>query len=403
MAFSIPLSSIRSIVILATLLQPSLAVPQACSVITPAATPVFASGYSGRVVVNRLKSPRGGGIRRITFTDNGGTDVCIKSSAQIIKDNTLLTLKLNHGIELSPDGRTLYVSSLTNLYSYPYDPDTGTVGANKTLTVPDTLLMQRGSDGNIDPGASDVKSGRSQVRIFSMSKLNASTAPNDYSTSGTLLGYGLRNSVGWAEHPISGGICSVENNADDIIRSGIDIHTNNPGEEMNYHGILNDTKSPQRGADYGYPTCFAAWDTSVLPTNTNLRIGSQFVLNDLNTTNTDSTCSGKANPRLTFPAHTAPLDMKFKKDGSAAYVSFHGSWDRAPPDGFRVSRIAFGKDGMPIEGSESKNSTVDVMWNTDNTKCPNGCFRPTAFAFDSKERLFMSSDQSNEIWIIGGT
>lgn len=118
MAFSIPLSSIRSIVILATLLQSSLAVPQACSVITPAATPVFASGYSGRVVVNRLKSPRGimfdtkdnlliveqggGGIRRITFTDNGGTDICIKSSTQIIKDNTVSPLPSTSQINYTP-------------------------------------------------------------------------------------------------------------------------------------------------------------------------------------------------------------------------------------------------------------------------------------------------------------
>lgn len=172
---------------------------------------------------------------------------------------------------------------------------------------------------------------------------------------------------------------------------------------MNYHGILSDTKAPQRGADYGYPTCFAAWDTSILPNNTNLRVGSQFVLNDLNTTNSDTNCSRTINPRLTFPAHTAPLDIKFKKDGSAAYVTFHGSWDRNPPDGYRLSKIAFGKDGIPVEGSESQHATVNVMWNTDVTTCPGSCFRPTALAFDSKDRLFMSSDQSNEIWIVGGT
>lgn len=105
MASSIASPSVRTLVVLASLLFPCLAVPQACSAITPAATPVFATGYSGRVVVNGLKSPRGimfdtkdnlliveqggGGIRRIKFTDNGGTDVCVKSSTQIIKDNTV--------------------------------------------------------------------------------------------------------------------------------------------------------------------------------------------------------------------------------------------------------------------------------------------------------------------------
>lgn len=42
---------------------------------------------------------------------------------------------------------------------------------------------------------------------------------------------------------------------------------------------------------------------------------------------TDEWCaSDTEEPRLTFPAHTAPLDVKFLNDGSAAFISFHGSW-----------------------------------------------------------------------------
>jgi hypothetical protein len=35
-------------------------------------------------------------------------------------------------------------------------------------------------------------------------------------------------------------------------------------EELNYHGTLNGT-GPEKGANYGYPECFAAWDPSVIP------------------------------------------------------------------------------------------------------------------------------------------
>lgn len=58
MASSTASPSVRTLVVLASLLLPCLAAPQACSAIAPAATPVFATGYSG-LVVNGLKSPRG--------------------------------------------------------------------------------------------------------------------------------------------------------------------------------------------------------------------------------------------------------------------------------------------------------------------------------------------------------
>lgn len=119
---------------------------------------------------------------------------------------------------------------------------------------------------------------------------------------------------------------SVENSGDDIVRNGIDVHNTNPGEELNYHGSLADPKAKERGANYGYPYCFAAWDPSVLPNNTNIKVGSQFVIDENGMALTDGDCAKTVSPRLTLPSHTAPLDIRFKTDGSAAYVPFHGSW-----------------------------------------------------------------------------
>ena len=115
----------------------------------------------------------------------------------------------------------------------------------------------------------------------------------------------------------------MENSVDEMVRQGKDVHTTNPGEELNYHGALADTKAKERGANYGYPECFAAWDPSVLPNNTNIKVGTQFVMNPALT---DTVCDNRIAPRLTFAAHTAPLDIKFKKDGLTAYITFHGSW-----------------------------------------------------------------------------
>ena len=75
--------------------------------------------------------------------------------------------------------------------------------------------------------------------------------------------------------------------------------------------------------------------------------------------------------------------------------------NRSPPDGYRLSRIDF-VNGQPKEPSTSTTAAVNIMTNQNNANCPSRCFRPTALAFDSKGRLFMSSDQTNEIYIITG-
>src|ERR1044071_4299971 len=117
---------------------------------------------------------------------------------------------------------------------------------------------------------------------------------------------------------------SVENSMDDVRLGGKDVHMNNPAEKLNYHGAANDTANKLKGANYGYPSCVPAWDTASL--GTNIAVGTLW--------KPDSTpagdCAGRQLGRVHFPAHTAPLDVKFLPDGSAAFVSFHGSWYALP-------------------------------------------------------------------------
>jgi glucose/arabinose dehydrogenase len=251
--------------------------------------------------------------------------------------------QLNHGIALSSDGKTLYASSSDAVYSWTYDASAITVSnTNQTLInrmtnddhttrtllmsqkEPGILLVSRGSTSNIDDEAELLSSGHSQIKAFDISNLTSTSSPYDFNTQGRLLGWGLRNSVGVAEEPLTGGIYSVENSADEIDREGVDIHEDNPGEEMNYHGFLNSSTENQ-GGNYGYPLCFAVWNISI-PGRGSLVTGDQFVLNP-NATLNDTTCqTEKISPRLTFQAHMAPLDMVFLSNGTEAYVSFHGSW-----------------------------------------------------------------------------
>lgn len=62
-----------------------------------------------------------------------------------------------------------------------------------------------------------------------------------------------------------------------------------------------------------------------IPNNEALEVGSQFAV-DLDEQQKDDTfCEDPTTPRLTFTAHTAPLDIKFNTS-EEAFVTFHGSW-----------------------------------------------------------------------------
>ncbi len=170
--------------------------------------------------------------------------------------------------------------------------------------APGILLVSRGSNENLDNIAKDITSGHSQIRAFNLT--NATDGqPYDYASSGKMLGWGLRNSVGVAEEPTTGGIFSVENSADDIERENQDIHQDDPGEEMNFHGFLNGSTEDQ-GGNYGYPDCFALWGANV-PDKGDMIVGSQFTLNPNNQLN-DSTCAENyVAPRLTFQVLSWPI------------------------------------------------------------------------------------------------
>ncbi|KAH7177180.1 soluble quino protein glucose/sorbosone dehydrogenase [Fusarium sp. MPI-SDFR-AT-0072] len=396
--------------------------------------PVTEDRWNYSIIANELRRPRGilfdsegalividsgNGIIHFELDDEGGTCLQVKKKTTLLKKDNL-----NHGIALSKDGRTLYASTSDEVFAWPYDPSEVTLRnssiqtlvsnmtngghTSRTLLIsqkhPDMLLVSRGSDGNDDAGAEDRDSGRSQIRAFNISSFssNSDRKPYDY-LDGVIIGWGLRNSVGVAEHPETGGIFSVENSADNLHRDGKDIHEDNPGEEMNFHGYLNG--SDDQGGNYGYPLCYTLWSTNNFPGLGDLKIGDQFPADrqadgDNATALTDAECkSDYIAPVLAFQAHTAPLDLKFNENGTRAYISFHGSWNRNPPVGYKVSYVDF-QNGRPASSSRSTNATTPIIYNKDLSKCPDECFRPVGLAWDSKGRLWFSSDKTGEVFVL---
>ncbi|KAL8799369.1 MAG: hypothetical protein Q9182_005941 [Xanthomendoza sp. 2 TL-2023] len=360
---------------------------------------------------NLMVVESGVGITNLAFQDAGGTCLSVKSRKAVIQDRTL-----NHGLALAQDGKKLYASSPEAAFSWSYDAAQSAVSEAKQTLVTNmntedhttrtlllsqkangTLVISRGSTSNIDLETIKLSSGHSQLKAFNINDV-AGTG-YDFNTEGVLLGWGLRNSVGVAEHPDTGGIYSVENSVDEIMREGKDVHQDNPGEEMNFHGYLNGTKYVPQGSNYGYPYCFSAWNPEDLPQNKNIKVGTQFAMGDQNSTINDTFCAGRTPPRLTFQAHMAPLDMKFNNSAAEAWVTFHGSWDRTNPIGYKLSVIPFA-NGEPVAAPDNKTATSDILINTDNSKCPRNCFRPVGIAFDQQGRLFMSSDSTGEIYVV---
>jgi glucose/arabinose dehydrogenase len=110
--------------------------------------------------------------------------------------------------------------------AYPYDAAAGTVGAGKVIINgmsvqgthptrailvskfnPDTILVARGSNGNIDTATTNKATARSVIKTFSISQ--AMTKAIDYASGGDTLGWGLRNVVGMGEDPVYGGVVSA--------------------------------------------------------------------------------------------------------------------------------------------------------------------------------------------------
>ncbi|KAJ2924136.1 hypothetical protein H1R20_g12958, partial [Candolleomyces eurysporus] len=362
-----------------------------------------AQGWKGAPVLGGLTGPRslsmddrghllvlerGKGVTAHTLDENG----CVVNSTVVIEDTSL-----NHGLDLAPSGDKLIASSADIAWSWNYD-SASMDATNKTTLItgmnnpghttrtlwisrkdPNYLLVSVGSDGNIDGPSIREETGRAQIRVFDMRRIPSGGLA--YSSSGEVMGYGLRNDVGIAEDR-NGTIHSVENSLDNAYRTTDgdrkDIHTNNPAEKV-YK--LGDPTKPT-GLFGGYPYCYTVWEGEDFD-DTDMRPGDWFVQAPNSTINDDWCSENSANPTVLLPPHTAPLDMKFgaHENDTNLYVSLHGSWNRDPPQGYKVVVVPgnfsrWGEWSPSVNLSATKTSYEDLLTNRNEAECQSGCFRP---------------------------
>lgn len=195
-------------------------IPSTCSGAgAPVFSSVLASGWKATKVLGGLTSPRSlvwDSAGNLLMVQSGkgitvhkvGADGCITSSATLVALNSL-----NHGITFSADGKTLYASSMTTVYSWPYTASSQTVGTRSTVITgmfnggahttrtlligahaPNLLVVSHGSSENLDAPCINPATGRAIIKVFDLSKLPSSGY--NYVSGGYVMGYGLRNDVG---------------------------------------------------------------------------------------------------------------------------------------------------------------------------------------------------------------
>ncbi|KAK1570044.1 [Colletotrichum navitas] len=402
---------------------PPLPVPSSCSGVNPFRSGYeTASGWRAVKLAGSLTSPRGVAVDsegNLLVVQSGkgvtvhtfGSDGCISATKTLISNPSL-----NHGIGFTPDGKTLYVSSMTTAWSYAYDAKAQAVSeqtvvvksmhqeghSTRALLVPPAtphlLVIQQGSDGNFDYDSLNKAVARAVVKVFDMRSVPAGGYA--YASQGWLLGYGLRNEVALATDG-NNAVWGVENSGDDFARTvngqSYDIHTDNPAEELNFLGNPSEPNEQW----YGYPTCFSVWEPSVI-TDKSFAVGHQFVVAPNDTFNDDTCIQRSIAPRLSFQAHSAPIGAAFDGSFQNLYVTLHGSWNRSPATGFKVSAVPFTKlsngNYDPVAAADSKTGYTDILWSTNVDTCTSStCFRPSGITWDrSFSRLFVASDNDVE-------
>lgn len=255
--------------VLAALLTPSFAAVE-CGIGFNNTAPKLADGWRAYSIANTFIFPR-----HMTFDNDGNLLVADRGDGVVAlklkyengcvaverKVTVVEQVDLNHGIALSPDGKTLFASSSTKVYAWTYDSEALAVRGQRRVVVegmsstglvtrtlvvparkPDTLLVQQGALGNMDYTCREPTG--CNIRQFDIRRLPEE--PYDYN-NGTLFAWGLRNAVGIGESG-DGGIWSVENGPDDVSSLPPSLHSSNQFPRSNVKTKTSTKTTPPKSS-----------------------------------------------------------------------------------------------------------------------------------------------------------
>lgn len=231
-----------------------------------------------------------------------------------------------HGIAI--DGAKVYLVTVKELFVTDRRAD-GTFGPLQRL-IDDLPDAGQHADRTIAVG----QDGRLYLSVGSTCNACDETNPENATmlriapdgSARTVFAPGLRNTIGFAFHPISHALFGFDH--------GIDwLGDDEQGEELN---------EIVEGRQYGWPYIYA--DHKRNPQDEPPGEISMEQWDRMSTV-----------PLLLHTAHSAPMQMAFyqgsqfpKEFQGDAFVAFHGSWNRKPPSGYEVARVRF-QGGRPTK------------------------------------------------------
>lgn len=207
---------------------------------------------------------------------------------------------------------------------------------------------------------------------------------------GTRFATGLRNVVALTLHPLSGYLYGAMHGRDQLSGSWGDLYTAEQSAELPSEELL----LIEEGDDFGWPYCYH--DRSL----NRLVLAPEYGGDGQE----EGRCADMKEPIAAFPAHWAPIALLFYTGTQfpgryrlGAFLSFHGSWNRAPlpQGGYNVVFVPF--EGDIPEGSWE----VFADGFAGDDVSPRGAdHRPAGLAQDANGALFVTDDSGGRIYRI---
>jgi glucose/arabinose dehydrogenase len=298
------------------------------------------AGFQVRVFAQDLENPRS-----IEVAPNGDVYVAEREAGRVrllrdtngdgrADESRVVAEGLGEGLEgvhgLAIRDNRLYMVTVNELYSAPIQ-ENGNLGERTQHLddIPDggqhpNRTMKFGPDGRLYLSVGSQTNGVPEPgrQTATMMRVDPENGTKE------VYAEGLRNTIGFGWHPVSGHFYGLDHNTD---------HRGNnwPPEEVN---------RIQEGRHYGWPFCGGDrevdWHVAPNP--------------DQEGMTRQEFCAKTEPPVLTYTAHAAPMQMVFytgtqfpDEFQNDAFVTMRGSWNRNPPVGYEVARIRFNEQGEP--------------------------------------------------------
>lgn len=284
-----------------------------------------------------------------------------------------------HGIAVKDN--FMYLCNNKQLRRYPMKPD-GTLGEMELLIndLPNggqhpNRTISFGPDGmlyiSVGTMCNDCK--ESDPEAATMLQVDPKTWKR------SIFASGLRNTIGFDFHPATGALWGMDNGGDGKGNQW-------PPEELN---LIT------KGGNYGYPLAYGKREVDRTREDP---------AGDVK----ESVAASTVPSVLELPAHMAPIDFKFL--GSRpnipadmtgdALVTWHGSWNRSKPVGFKVQRIRF-NNGTAVAAEDFLTGFLKPGFLMFKRKARFG--RPAGLAVSDKGTIYVSDDANGVIYAITKT